>query len=167
MTDDSWLTRLTHPTLHIHWGWVNLKSILTWILQLATVRIKMGIVWFTKTCVISLQHIPVNLPSNNCQSCITRSEIWSSCHHKLYPEDRNTARLHHYASFQYLLHSRIHSQARTRASKWPCLGCRLCRWTWSPTAQTVNARVSWILKASIRAGKRRTSLILADWMKLS
>lgn len=71
-------------TLDIHSGLVNPKS--TWhrISQFATVQLWRTIVSFAKTFTTSVQHLPVNLPSNNCHGWAPLTEIWGSCHRKAF-----------------------------------------------------------------------------------
>lgn len=85
--------------------------------------------WSTKTCITSLQHIPVNLPSNSCQSYIPLTEIHSGCHQKPFPHGRDTAKL--WLDWNWL-HSRIHSQSRPCTRKGTRLGHRLCGWAKMP-----------------------------------
>lgn len=56
-------------------------------------QIEMTIVSLTNTFLSSLQHIPVNLLSNNCQSYVLLKEIHSSCQHKLFPQGWDTLKL--------------------------------------------------------------------------
>lgn len=77
---DGWI--LTHMAHLPDTGLANLKCALTRILLLATIETKM-IVPFAKTCITSLRHISVNLPSNNCRNF----------HHKRFPRGRDTGKV--------------------------------------------------------------------------
>lgn len=87
------LPRLINPTLHIHSGLANLKSTFTRNPQLGPMQVKMTIVSSTRTCTTSLQHLPVNLPGNNCQFYRTLTELRNSCHHKPFPQGSDAAKL--------------------------------------------------------------------------
>lgn len=86
MIDDYWL--------HIHSRLANLRSTSTWITQLIMEQIEMTIVSLTSTFLTSLQHIPVNLLSNNCQSYVLFKEIHCSCQQKLFLQGWDTVKLH-------------------------------------------------------------------------
>lgn len=149
----SWLTRLIIPTLHIHSGLANWKA---WTTQLMMVQIKTTIKSFTKTCITSSQHASVNQPSNKCQGCIPLTSLQSSCHHKPFPEGRDTAKL--------WFRSGLPTDTKL-IQAWTSKGTHLgqSRRT-SPTAQTLPekflqiVRVSWILQLK----NRRTRPIPAD-----
>lgn len=138
----SWLARLIIPTLHIHSGLANRKA---WTTQLIMAQIKTTIKSFTKTCITSSQHASVNQPSNKCQGCIPLTSIQSSCHHKPFPEGRDTAKLW-VRSEQRTPWARGWDQfyvSRTTLKK--TTSFRLCEWV-----------------DSSRAERRRTRPILTD-----
>lgn len=88
----SWLTRFINLTVHIRSGLANLKLTWTKILPRAMAQIKTITVSFTKTCITLLQHFLVNLPSDNCQTYISLTEVHNSCHHKPFLRGGDTAK---------------------------------------------------------------------------
>lgn len=97
-----WTTGLFNTTLHVHKGLENTKSTLMQIAQLVMVQIKTAIVSFTNTCITVLQHISVNLLNINWQNDIPLTKIHSICHHKLFPQSRDTAKLRNLIGTSYV-----------------------------------------------------------------
>lgn len=79
VTDKSRLQRLIIPTLHVRTGVADLRTTFTWIPLLPRVQITTTVAPLTKTCVTSLQHIPVNPSNNDCQSFRPLTEIYCNC----------------------------------------------------------------------------------------
>lgn len=83
----------------------------------------------------SLQHIPVNLPSNNRPSYIIHlTEICSSCYHKPWSQGRDTATVRLKQNF---LHNWIHGSSRLCRTKGTHLGHG--SWEWDESYSSVPA----------------------------
>lgn len=97
---------------------------------------------FTETT--SLEHIPVNLPSDNRPSYIPLTEICTSCYHKPWPQGRDTATVRLKQNF---LHHWTHSWSRLCRTKGTHLGHGFWEWAESYSSVPASKLPFWLILA--------------------